>query len=133
MLLHRRILLRALVLMLVVAGLHFLALTFYFYWQLWWFDILMHFLGGVVVGLGALWALLGFSVRQGFIPTPFQMFLAVIAAGLIVGLSWEIYELYFRLFDAHYYAADTSLDVVMDLTGATVAYFYVRRLQAKAL
>ena len=118
--------------MFVLAGLHFLALTFYFYWQLWWFDILMHFLGGVVVGLGALWALLGLSVVRDFAPTPLQkMFLAVITAGLVVGISWELYELYFRLFDAHYYAADTSLDVVMDLTGATVAYFYVHRLQAQ--
>src|SRR5688572_29626513 len=33
------------------------ALEYYLYWMLWWYDIMMHFLGGVIIGSGVLWFL----------------------------------------------------------------------------
>ena len=36
----------------VLAALHFIALSLYLYWQVWWFDIPMHLLGGFTVVLG---------------------------------------------------------------------------------
>jgi len=128
MLMHHRILLRAFLAMLLVAGLHFAALSFYFYWQWWWFDILMHFLGGVVVGLGAMWALMGFSFTQKIPLSDRRTLFLLLFSVAVVGIGWEIMELKFGLYGTSSYAADTSLDLVMDLTGALAAYWYASRL-----
>ena len=132
MLLQHRILVQALLAMILVALLHFLALHFYFYWQLWWFDIVMHFLGGIVVGLGAMWALMGYSRYRGSLFTARQTLVFVLCATFLVAFSWEIYEFQFGLFDPTDYGVDSSLDIVMGLLGAIVARGYALNLSKKA-
>lgn len=122
MLAHQRILVTALLMMVVVLVLHTLALTFYFYWQLWWFDIVMHFLGGVVVGLAALWALYGFHAQRGTVGTARQTFLWMMLAIVVVGVGWELFELRFNLYASMHYGSDTTLDLIMDAIGALLAY-----------
>ena len=131
MLLQHRILVQALLAMILLALLHFLALHFYFYWQLWWFDIVMHFLGGIVVGLGAMWALMGYSRYRGSVFTARQTLVFVLATTLLVAFSWEIYEFQFGLFDPTDYGLDSSLDIVMGTLGAIVARRYVLSLSNK--
>ena len=62
--LKKSLLLEILVLAVVMALLHQAALTFFLYWTTDWFDILMHFLGGLEMGLIALFIF----VTSGFVP-----------------------------------------------------------------
>jgi hypothetical protein len=109
-----------------LAGLHFLALGFYLYWTFWWFDLLTHFLGGLWVGLAALW-LIYFS---GYIPKPAlkSRTALYVAIGAIagIGIIWELYEISLDVFLGipirPDYALDTAIDLVMDVLGALTGW-----------
>ena len=111
---------------LLVAGLHHFATTFSLYWTLEWFDIPMHFLGGLWVGYFAL--LLFFS--SGLIKVTINVrnagliFLIVIFSVLVVGLTWELWELFVGLSDRLTDRLDSFVDIIMDLIGGTVAFYY---------
>ena len=119
------------------------------YWNIWWLDILMHFFGGVGVGfLG-----LGCAVLCGFLPkagrqafvgsitvnfksgTPPWWWSAgcALIAVAIVGLAWEVLEVFLLAYSGKQipvgYIADTMLDLVMDAAGATVAWACFYRVQ----
>ena len=112
----------------VVATMHWLALTNNYYWAIWWYDIMMHFLGGCLVALILLWL----DRWQGttLITTFVHAFLWI----MVVGLAWEIYELSFGLtfVVANGYLSDTMLDLIMNTIGATTVYFIFQR-KGKAL
>lgn len=103
----------------VIAILHVTALSKFYYWDYWWFDILMHLLGGLWVGLFIFWF-------DEWIKLPFKInlinFLALILA---VGIAWELWELMFgiTLVRGDKYVFDTILDIIMDITGGVVTYF----------
>ncbi len=113
----------------VVAGLHYVALTFSLYWTTDWFDILMHFLGGAVIGLGA--AFVFFT--SGYLPVTQQIrnfaliLLVMIFSVLVVGLAWEVWELFAGFTDRFNELPDTILDIVMDTLGGIAAFYYVKR------
>jgi hypothetical protein len=129
--LRRELLYTALGVLVFLAVLHFLALGYSFYWRFWWYDILTHFLGGVVVGLGALWGALlwGWGVNEQQIPVRQRLLFTTIAVALLIGISWETYELWFDLYDTEQYVLDTSLDLLMDTAGAVFAYVYAIRFK----
>lgn len=128
MLLHQKILLHAFIVLIVVAVSHGLALTFYFYWQLWWFDTVVHFLGGMVVGFGTLWALTGVAHYREISFSRVRALLLVLCSVVVVAISWELFEFHFGLFDSANYGSDTSADLLAGVLGATVAYAYVMHL-----
>ncbi len=105
-------------LILLIAGLHFLGLERHYYWLLWWYDIVLHLLGGLWVGLVAIW--LG---RQLNLTLGWSRLLLII---LTVGVAWELYELWFglTLTSKAGYLEDTGLDLVFDLLGAIGAGFF---------
>lgn len=108
----------------IVATLHFSALQFYLYWRFWWFDILIHFLGGLWVGLSFLWLFF----QSGFvniIKNNKNNNLAVaFLASLFIGIMWEIFEYHFGTVftDASNYVVDTITDISFDLVGGFAAY-----------
>lgn len=113
------------VLSLVIAGLHFTANMYYLYWAWWWFDILMHFLGGLFIGLSALWWLrfeVPISIRRFF-----PKFLTTFTVVLIVGIVWEVFEYVVGAYGASNYVLDTTLDLVMDIAGMLAAYLVFLR------
>lgn len=115
---------RAFLLLALIALLHSAAVVLYIYWSVWWFDILMHFLGGAWVGLMALWlfGLPGMRARFRKLKSPLA---AVLASAVLVGVVWELFEYATDVtFTAEGYAADTALDLVMDIVGALAAYAY---------
>lgn len=103
-------------LVVLIAFLHISALQFYLYWSLWWFDILMHFLGGAWVAAAVLWCLL----LSGYVHTRWRPFRTAVCLTIIVGILWEIYEYAFgmTLVEHEAYVFDTALDLVMDMIGA---------------
>lgn len=112
-------------------GIHFLALQFFLYWILPWFDLLTHFWGGLFVGLLLLWL----AYQSGYRIATLRMvgtfstkraLVLVIAGMLVIGMLWEIYEYVARLYlgnplEANYWF-DTSIDMVMDVVGALVGF-----------
>jgi hypothetical protein len=114
--------------------------------ETWWLDIPFHLFGGMGVGLFALW----FGVWRGFLPTAenggwlagrmrvafpdgapwWWSFLFVAAITAIIGLTWEIYEVfivwYFNLQLPSDYLSDTVKDLFLDMAGATTAWAAIR-------
>ncbi len=99
---------------------HLLAIHFYVYWTVTWFDSLMHFLGGLWVGVTALtiYGKVGMSNKQ-------SILWAVLGA-LSVGILWELFEYTIgMIFSPGNYALDTATDLIMDVVGGAAAYFYL--------
>ena len=107
----------------LVAVLHSIGLSKHYYWSIWWYDIVMHGLGGAWAALVLLWV----SRWSKF--TFNSSLLVVLAGALIIGSGWEIYELTFGLTftTARNYYSDTTLDLIMDLVGGSAIYFSVRQ------
>lgn len=108
---------------LFVAFAHSMGNEFFLYWKWWWFDVLMHFLGGVFVAALFIWAYTFFLKNN---PKPVFSLLAV----FVVGVTWEIFELTTGLMDPSLegYTFDTITDIVLDMLGSgLVAYLLLVR------
>lgn len=102
-----------------IALLHYFALDRAYYWTVPWYDIMMHFLGGLWVALFSLWVCA--SGKFSFIPQRISWG-KVLVVVLTVGVLWELYEIVFGLTfvsDPEYWG-DTTLDMVMDTAGGLV-------------
>ena len=108
---------------LITAVLHFIALKTSLYWSTEWFDILMHFLGGLTAGLGVFFVILTFGMVT---HEPLQdtklVFFAVLTGALLIGVAWELWELFVGFTDIYTDMGDTLLDIVMDTVGAVCAF-----------
>jgi hypothetical protein len=111
----------------VIAILHLGAEHYYWYWQYQWFDLPMHLLGGVWLGLASLWVWNHTSyltrVKKRVQPTDFVV---ALVGGVLFGLLWESYE---YLVWTHTerglpieYVPDLIMDLCMDTLGAVVGY-----------
>jgi len=111
---------------LLIALLQFLATRYFLYWEFWWFDIVMHFLGGLFIGVSYLW-LLRFEASaqlQKRVPVLVSSFFAV----FLVGILWEIFEYVTGMYVETGYTLDTMLDLTMDIVGMMSAYLIFRRV-----
>lgn len=107
---------------LLVLGLDKIAQDNFLYWTYWWYDIMMHFLGGFLVAGIALWFFLRFF-RPDF-KNAKCAFTVAVATGIIVGIGWEFFE-YFSgalLQQEGSIVGDTALDLVMDTVGACAVW-----------
>ncbi len=104
---------------------NFLANKFYWYSSIWYFDMIMHFLGGFWVGLASLYVFLPQNISRKVI---FKILLSV----LIVGIGWEVYEVLVNDIIAQnpFDYLDTLSDIFFDLSGGLCAILYVwKKLQ----
>ena len=108
-------LLTALAAALVVAALEQWALADFLYWRFVWFDTVMHFLGGLAIGL-SLVALMTNRFRP--------IWFLVLMAGVAIG--WEVFEVAIGVTREANYVFDTALDLLMDTLGSLIAYSAAR-------
>ncbi len=110
----------------VIAVLHIAATVFYLYWEFWWYDMLLHFLGGVFIGLLVLW--LRFLSGYVSVPASFSArhaFLFTLCWLLVIGIGWEVFEQLIGItWSLEGYWVDTSIDVALDLVGGTAAFLF---------
>ena len=100
----------------VVGVLHNIAVAFYLYWTIWWFDIMMHFLAGFAGGLVMMWF---------FSPTSiFRAVGFILVSVLIIGVVWETWEYLADLVQPINYWQDTIYDLVSDMVGAALSCLY---------
>lgn len=123
----KKLLLKELILSLILlAILHKIALDLFLYWTTDWFDILMHGLGGWAIGLLSLFIF----YTSGFFNTDsshfFYVFVITIGIVLIVGLVWELWEVFIGLTDVLTDRIDTIVDLFMDLLGGILSFFYFK-------
>ena len=101
----------------LVIGIFFLnamAMKFFWYYSIWWFDMPMHFLGGVFVGLASL----AFWTKQPILRT--------ILSILVISILWELFEFSldaFITYNPHNFL-DTLSDVSFDLAGGLLSILY---------
>lgn len=116
---QHKLLFSILVLSAVIAITHVAAIEFSIYWTLVWFDLVVHFLGGILIGLIGIWLLRFWHVRL----SPRQVFVGVLGTVLVVGGLWEVFEwLAGNLMHAKNPVLDTTLDLLMDVLGGAAAY-----------
>lgn len=116
-----------LILSLSIAILHYIATIFSLYWTIPWLDIPMHLLGGFIIALISIYALSKIGWFEINKSNTFISLAAVLALTLIVGLTWELWELFAGFSDRLVDLGDTILDIVMDIIGAISAYAYNRK------
>lgn len=116
-------------LLIVVFGVHAWALNHAGYFRFWWLDIILHFLGGLMLGLFFLW----FFYVSGHVAKPewpWYVFLVMISGFvLFMGVQWEFFEFLFDTFVAKRASLplaqlgvrDTMSDLFMGWMGALAA------------
>ena len=109
----------------VVAIIHWIASIYYFYYLVPNLDILMHFLGGLLIGLIIL-SLLFVRRLFGFAHTHHGVVITTTLFGvLLIGLAWELFEVFFDMTAiTRIDLFDTLLDLVMDLIGGGVSLWW---------
>ena len=109
-----------------IAILNFYAYRFHWYWEFWWFDIVMHTLGGIWVASFALWLRYFRSLAEEPITSPkkVSIFILALVAVYVIGGGWELFEfsldkfITFKIHDAANTASDLFFDGVGSIVGA---------------
>ena len=127
---RKKLLKRVLYFILLILVANFIADKFYWYFSVWYFDMIMHFLGGLFLGLGLIWLL---SSKNPFLELSLELILKILAGVLLFGVFWEIFELLFNNIVAQnpFNYLDTSSDIFFDLSGGLCAILYIWRKQLK--
>ena len=119
------------VLIYLILALHIVAEVFFLYWTYTWYDLVMHFLGGLWLSLALLWM----AQSSGYLktePTAVPALLSIVCGVLLIGLLWEVFEYFTNIFFSiefkDGYVFDTILDVTMDFLGGGTGYFVYRQL-----
>lgn len=109
---------------------NFVATKLYWYNSIWYFDMIMHFLGGFWLGLVTIWFLAGTreSFRLSLEPKALsgKLIFKIIFSVLLIGLFWEIFEIVVNNIFAQipFSILDTLSDIFFDLTGGACSIFY---------
>lgn len=130
----------------LILAIHALAIVSGWYANHLWFDIPMHFAGGFAIAMLAVAlrdVVIDKVVFKGSVPELWQTavhLVGIVGVVAIVGVAWEWYEFIFDswvtamslgLRPAQMGLGDTMADLFLDLLGATVAFFVLRKQMGK--
>lgn len=113
----------------IIAGLDALAITLHLFWSIWWFDILLHFLGGFWVVIAINWLYYNSGYIKNVIISKRRVLLVSLGGLLVIAVLWELYELLVITFYIEDYIIDTVIDFIMDGLGGAAALWYVLRFR----
>lgn len=120
-------------LFIVIAILHALGFFYSLYFYLWWYDIVMHILGGFAIAILSAYI---FFLRPGrSVSDVRKIFLTIFFSILVVGILWEVGE----IFVSRYYdfrmeigGIDTLADMINDMIGAFAgAWLFLRHSRVR--
>lgn len=115
-----------LILSLIFSYLYSRGLAESWFWKYSWFDLAMHALGGIVMGLFFLFIYYSYSARTQKKVTSKGIMASLIIPACIVTIVWEIYEYVFDIFSEVNYVQDTSVDILLGIGGAFVIALIAR-------
>lgn len=102
-----------------------LATKFFWYYSMWYFDMPMHFLGGLWSGLFLIWLL---SYKDLSNEPKVKLIFKILFGVLLIGIGWEVFEFSANNFFARdLFVAnplDSISDIFFDLSGGVVAILY---------
>ena len=115
----KKLLIHSLFLIFFIFFLNYLAMKFYWYSSIWYFDMVMHFLGGIWLGLALIWF---FKIGEISFKSIFYLILGV----LLIGVLWEIFEIIIdeTITGNSFNILDTISDILFDLAGGSLALLY---------
>lgn len=114
------------ILLLSIVLINGLAVYFSWYWYVLWFDMPMHFFGGLWVGLTSLWIVYisgYFKIPESYRDPDKVVFVALFSTA-IIGLLWEVFEFSvdtLLVIAPTYDVSDTLSDIAFDMAGALLA------------
>ena len=121
---RKKFLLRLAYLIFFIFIINSLAMKFYWYWTIWYFDMPMHFLGGFWLSLLLIWF---FRIDK---ISP-RLILKISLGVLLIGVSWEIFEFWANNFIGQipFSIPDTLSDIFFDLAGGLSGiFFYIKKI-----
>lgn len=106
--------------------LNFIANKLYLYSSLFYFDMIMHFLGGFWLGLIFFW----YFYDKVFPKFPTKYFIYIMIGVFTVGFIWELYEIVVNASFAKdiFNLRDTISDLICDTVGGLVSYFGLKKI-----
>jgi hypothetical protein len=116
---------QAFLLLLCIFFFETIAEFFYFHWEYWWYDVTLHFFGGVCVSMAFLsfwYYLFNLSIEKRE-----RVILFAFIGVLTVGVLWEIMEIYTgatSFADGIFYVRDTVSDLLLDTSGGFFGTLY---------
>jgi uncharacterized membrane protein YjdF len=114
-----------------IAVVNFAAHEYYWYRLIWWFDMMMHFAGGVWLAGVAIWWR-GRMIESGAMFSLKMLFIVGVGTAFVIGVLWEGYEVIVgAVIEGRVNAlTDTLSDLLFDVLGAllTVVMAARRRL-----
>lgn len=115
----KKLLIRSVVFIFLIFLLNYLAMKFYWYSSIWYFDMLMHFLGGIWLALLYIYL---FPPEKYNSKTIWKMLLVI----LLIGLGWEIFEVIINetITRISFNILDTVSDLFFDLSGGCFVIMY---------
>ena len=122
--LEKQLFKKAFILLFIVGGLAVIDRNLYLTWNFWWFDKIMHFMSGATVAMTVTLLCIYFDK---FLHDKMKIILVCFIGVLIVGILWELFELYFgitSLSDGMAYYKDTGGDLLMDVVGGIAGALY---------
>src|SRR3989344_5423250 len=117
----------SLVLVALLAAVHFTADSFHLYWAIWWFDNLSHFLAGFSLGFFSLSIFYESGLFGNKLSLSKAVFISFIFV-MILGGVWEIFEYINGLTQStEKYSLDVIHDLLSDALGAILALLIAKR------
>jgi len=113
----------------IVFVLNFLATKLYWYSDFWWFDMLMHFLGGVFIGILILYII--FRTQRNTHMSLYAIMKLTIVSVFVIGFLWEIYEYVVQGFTGVILAnpLDSISDLFFDVAGGLYVFYNTNILE----
>lgn len=119
----------AILVLILVYVLHISGSIFGFYNDIWWYDIMMHMLGGIGIALSAYWFLKTISKNK----IDKNIGIKIIVLTIVAGLLWEGIEAYYDIasapFGSRAYYLDTFKDLIDDTIGGFIALFFINKIK----
>jgi hypothetical protein len=111
----------------LIAVLHYISLEYFLYWTVYWFDIMMHFLGGFLISIFSIFILYSYSDFENLKKHKIFLITLIMGTTLSVGLGWELWEVFVGFTDTVKDLNDTIIDIIMDMIGSVFAIYYARK------
>lgn len=121
-----KLLIHILFILVGLAIIHYLALSYKLYFTIGWLDLAVHFLASVCVALFVLWFFyLSHTRLVGLLPEKgWYVFFLALGSTIFIGVAWEIFEVWAGISFDPSRILDTAFDIVMDILGGLGAGWY---------